>query len=170
MFILAQDERNLISHWEGMGTHFSVHSEHVHVVHVALSPVCSENIFIGRIPSVLQHDPLIKTRRCIKWLHAQVNSSPLFYIPGEIQMKQPESTSHLTFHRFCCHERRLIKFSLDVVWAITYLCVSFCYRVISIKNYHPKIRIITQMLQYHNKVLLQFPYFFYGFVVHVESI
>ncbi|KAF3853690.1 hypothetical protein F7725_014378 [Dissostichus mawsoni] len=25
-------------------------------------------------------------------------------------------------------------------------------RVISIKNYHPKIRIITQMLQYHNKV------------------
>ncbi|MEQ2296210.1 Calcium-activated potassium channel subunit alpha-1, partial [Ameca splendens] len=24
-------------------------------------------------------------------------------------------------------------------------------RVISIKNYHPKIRIITQMLQYHNK-------------------
>lgn len=26
------------------------------------------------------------------------------------------------------------------------------YRVISIKNYHPKIRIITQMLQYHNKV------------------
>uniref|UniRef100_A0A3B3SIJ2 BK channel n=1 Tax=Paramormyrops kingsleyae TaxID=1676925 RepID=A0A3B3SIJ2_9TELE len=26
-------------------------------------------------------------------------------------------------------------------------------RVISIKNYHPKIRIITQMLQYHNKVV-----------------
>lgn len=26
------------------------------------------------------------------------------------------------------------------------------FRVISIKNYHPKIRIITQMLQYHNKV------------------
>ncbi|XP_030885277.1 calcium-activated potassium channel subunit alpha-1-like [Leptonychotes weddellii] len=25
-------------------------------------------------------------------------------------------------------------------------------RVISIKNYHPKIRIITQMLQYHNKI------------------
>ena len=29
---------------------------------------------------------------------------------------------------------------------------SFFFRVISIKNYHPKIRIITQMLQYHNKV------------------
>lgn len=29
---------------------------------------------------------------------------------------------------------------------------SFVFRVISIKNYHPKIRIITQMLQYHNKV------------------
>lgn len=28
----------------------------------------------------------------------------------------------------------------------------FFFRVISIKNYHPKIRIITQMLQYHNKV------------------
>lgn len=24
--------------------------------------------------------------------------------------------------------------------------------MISIKNYHPKIRVITQMLQYHNKV------------------
>lgn len=31
-------------------------------------------------------------------------------------------------------------------------CGSFFFRVISIKNYHPKIRIITQMLQYHNKV------------------
>ena len=30
--------------------------------------------------------------------------------------------------------------------------VLFSFRVISIKNYHPKIRIITQMLQYHNKV------------------
>ncbi|KTG46238.1 hypothetical protein cypCar_00045216 [Cyprinus carpio] len=31
-------------------------------------------------------------------------------------------------------------------------------RVISIKNYHPKIRIITQMLQYHNKAhLLNIP-------------
>lgn len=30
---------------------------------------------------------------------------------------------------------------------------SFIFRVISIKNYHPKIRIITQMLQYHNKVM-----------------
>lgn len=30
--------------------------------------------------------------------------------------------------------------------------VFFFFRVISIKNYHPKIRIITQMLQYHNKV------------------
>jgi hypothetical protein len=29
---------------------------------------------------------------------------------------------------------------------------SLFFRVISIKNYHPKIRIITQMLQYHNKV------------------
>ncbi|PNI75292.1 KCNMA1 isoform 84, partial [Pan troglodytes] len=30
--------------------------------------------------------------------------------------------------------------------------------VISIKNYHPKIRIITQMLQYHNKAhLLNIP-------------
>uniref|UniRef100_A0A8C3K2B7 Calcium-activated potassium channel BK alpha subunit domain-containing protein n=1 Tax=Calidris pygmaea TaxID=425635 RepID=A0A8C3K2B7_9CHAR len=32
------------------------------------------------------------------------------------------------------------------------------FRVISIKNYHPKIRIITQMLQYHNKAhLLNIP-------------
>lgn len=35
-----------------------------------------------------------------------------------------------------------------VVIVISLLCI----RVISIKNYHPKIRIITQMLQYHNKV------------------
>ncbi|KFW85767.1 Calcium-activated potassium channel subunit alpha-1, partial [Manacus vitellinus] len=34
----------------------------------------------------------------------------------------------------------------------------FLFRVISIKNYHPKIRIITQMLQYHNKAhLLNIP-------------
>lgn len=33
-----------------------------------------------------------------------------------------------------------------------FLCLSSRIRVISIKNYHPKIRIITQMLQYHNKV------------------
>lgn len=31
--------------------------------------------------------------------------------------------------------------------------VFFPFRVISIKNYHPKIRIITQMLAYHNKVI-----------------
>lgn len=31
-------------------------------------------------------------------------------------------------------------------------CAGYLNRVISIKNYHPKIRIITQMLQYHNKV------------------
>uniref|UniRef100_A0A2K5P721 Calcium-activated potassium channel subunit alpha-1 n=1 Tax=Cercocebus atys TaxID=9531 RepID=A0A2K5P721_CERAT len=42
-----------------------------------------------------------------------------------------------------------------------YTCLSvgsFFFRVISIKNYHPKIRIITQMLQYHNKAhLLNIP-------------
>lgn len=35
-------------------------------------------------------------------------------------------------------------------------CPFHSARVISIKNYHPKIRIITQMLQYHNKVCRDF--------------
>ncbi|PNJ40462.1 KCNMA1 isoform 68, partial [Pongo abelii] len=36
--------------------------------------------------------------------------------------------------------------------------IVFLHKVISIKNYHPKIRIITQMLQYHNKAhLLNIP-------------
>lgn len=44
----------------------------------------------------------------------------------------------------------------------------YFYRVISIKNYHPRIRIITQMLQYHNKVRFVFDIFVH--FMHVQYI
>lgn len=45
-----------------------------------------------------------------------------------------------------------------IIWIshqLKVLIYFYFFRVISIKNYHPKIRIITQMLQYHNKVTWQ---------------
>uniref|UniRef100_A0A668UWT9 Calcium-activated potassium channel subunit alpha-1 n=1 Tax=Oreochromis aureus TaxID=47969 RepID=A0A668UWT9_OREAU len=67
--------------------------------------------------------------------------------PHDLARVKSESDFFLNLCNFCkCCRYSYIAFFLSFI------------RVISIKNYHPKIRIITQMLQYHNKAhLLNIP-------------
>lgn len=60
---------------------------------------------------------------------------------------------------YCLHNLQcglFIDFKLFCVFTRRKQIQCLAVRVISIKNYHPKIRIITQMLQYHNKVCRYF--------------
>lgn len=96
---------------------------------------------------------------CFKSVCSQIESADACLILANKYCADPDAEDAsnimrwlylLLLNKFYCiqlkNQQLLIDFRRYLIWSV---CVS---RVISIKNYHPKIRIITQMLQYHNKV------------------